>query len=156
MDDIEEIKKLKARYFRFLDSKDWDGYANVFAEDCVVDLARVGSGVHHGRAAFAAFARALPLVQSVHQGHMPEIDLTGPETACGVWALEDYNVWEDGTQHHGWGHYLETYVKRDGRWYIKTMTLSYLRIDQSCPEPTMIAGKDNTAHLRGMQPAAAG
>jgi len=42
MDDVEEIKKLKARYFRGLDTRDWDLYASVFAEDVVVDLRRAG------------------------------------------------------------------------------------------------------------------
>ena len=155
MDDVEEIKKLKARYFRSLDSKDWDLYASVFAEDCVVDLRGAGGELYEGRPAFVAYASGLTLIQSVHQGHMPEIDLTGPDTATGVWALEDYNLWEDGTQNHGWGHYFETYVKRDGRWAILTMKLSYLRIETPTEHPAMIAGKDKTGHLRGMRPAAA-
>jgi len=154
MDDIEEIKKLKARYFRSLDSKDWETYAGVFAEDCVVDLRRAGGERYEGRERFATYARSLTLVQSVHHGHMPEIDLTGETTATGVWVLEDYNFWEDGTQNHGWGHYLETYEKQDGRWYIKTMALSYLRIDRDCPQPVLLAGVENTGHLRGMRPAA--
>ena len=155
MDDMEEIKKLKARYFRALDSKDWDTYAGVFAEDCEVDLTRAHGGRYSGRAAFKAYASSLAIVQSVHHGHMPEIDLTGPDTATGVWCLEDYNIWEDGRQNHGWGHYLESYVKRDGRWYIRTMALSYLRIETDCPQPALIAGKDNTAHLHGRTVAVA-
>lgn len=155
MDDVEEIKKLKARYFRSLDSKDWELYASVFAEDCVVDLRGSGGELFEGRPAFVAYASSLTLVQSVHQGHMPEIDLTSATTATGVWALEDYNLWEDGTQNHGWGHYFETYEKRDGRWAIKTMKLSYLRIEQPTEKPAMVAGIANTAHLRGARPAAA-
>ncbi len=154
MDDIEEIKKLKARYFRSLDSKDWDTYAGVFADDCVVDLTRAGGQKFQGRAEFRGYASSLTIVQSVHHGHMPEIELTSPDTATGVWVLEDYNIWENGTQNHGWGHYLETYVKRDGRWYIKNMALSYLRLETECPQPTLIAGKDKTRHLRGLTPAA--
>jgi hypothetical protein len=153
MDDIEEIKKLKARYFRGLDSKDWDLYSSVFSEDLVVDNRRAGSTVIEGREAFVAYVRALPLVQSVHHGHMPEIELTGASTATGVWAMEDYNIWEDGRQNHGWGHYLETYEKKNGRWAIKTMKLSYLRIDGSTITPAFVAGVGNTAHLRGPLPA---
>ncbi|HEX7857762.1 MAG TPA: nuclear transport factor 2 family protein [Sphingobium sp.] len=155
MDDLEAIKRLKARYFRALDSKDWDAYAGVFAEDCIVDLTLAGGGKYHGRNAFRAYGSSLKIVQSVHHGHMPEIDLTGPDSAAGLWGLGDYNIWEDGTQNHGWGHYLETYVKRDGRWYIKTMALSYLRVETICTQPALIAGKDGTAHLRGDNPAAA-
>ncbi len=153
MDDVEEIKKLKARYFRGLDTKDWELYASVFAEDIVVDLRKAGGERFAGREAFMAYARAMPLVQSVHQGHMPEIELTGPDSATGIWSLEDYNIWEDGTQNHGWGHYLETYAKLDGRWRIKTMALSYLRIERSIGTAPMIAGAEGRAHLRGQNPA---
>jgi len=149
MNDIEEIKKLKARYFRSLDSKDWETYAGVFAEDCIVDLRRAGGELHQGRPAFKAYASSLTIVQSCHHGHMPEIDLTGDTTATGVWSMEDYNIWEDGRQNHGWGHYLESYEKVGGRWYIKTMALSYLRIDTECPQPALVAGKDKTTHLHG-------
>jgi ketosteroid isomerase-like protein len=154
MDDIEEIKKLKARYFRSLDSKDWETYAGLFAEDCVCDMRRAGGDLFEGRPAFKAYASSLTIVQSCHHGHMPEIDLTSETTATGVWSMEDYNIWEDGRQNHGWGHYLETYEKIEGRWHIKTMALSYLRIDTDCPQPALIAGKDKTLHLHGMQPAA--
>jgi hypothetical protein len=30
---------------------------------------------------------------------------------------------------HGYGHYHETYEKFDGRWLIKTLRLSRLRVD---------------------------
>lgn len=155
MDDLEAIKRLKARYFRALDSKDWDAYANVFVEDCIVDLTLAGGEKIHGRANFRTYGSSLKIMQSVHHGHMPEIDLTGPDTATGVWGLEDYNIWEDGTQNHGWGHYLETYVKVDGRWFIKTMALSYLRVETTCGEPALIAGREGTGHLRGGNPAMA-
>jgi len=154
MDDIEAIRQLKARYFRALDSKDWELYGSVFADDLIVDNRRAGSTVFEGRDAFVAYVSALPIVQSVHHGHMPEIELSSPTTATGVWAMEDYNIWQDGRQNHGWGHYLETYEKKDGRWTIKTMKLSYLRIESSTVTPAYIAGIDNTAHLRGARPAA--
>ena len=153
MDDVEEIKKLKARYFRGLDSQDWELYGSCFAEDIVVDLTRAGGEKFEGRAAFLAYATAMPVVQTVHHGHMPEIELTSPTTASGIWVLEDYNIWQDGSQNHGWGHYLETYVKRDGRWQIATMALSYLRMERSTEQPILVAGAAGTAHLRGFRPA---
>ena len=156
MDDVEDIKKLKARYFRGLDTKDWDLYESVFTEDVVVDLRKAGGERFEGRVPFMAYARGMTLVQSVHQGHMPEIDLTSSTTATGVWSLEDYNIWEDGTQNHGWGHYLETYEKQGDRWRIKTMALSYLRIERSYGTPPMIAGPEVRAHLSGPRPAGGG
>jgi len=153
MDDIEAIKQLKHRYFRGLDAKDWELYASVFADDVVVDLTRAGGERYEGKSAFVAYASNLAIVQSVHQGHNAEIEITGPDSATGIWALEDYNIWEDGSQNHGWGHYLETYVRRDRRWLIRTMALSYLRIDRPTEQPVLVAGKANTAHLCGPNPA---
>jgi uncharacterized protein (TIGR02246 family) len=129
VDDVEEIKKLKARYFRTLDTKDWGAYREVFADDVVVDLSTAGGEVWRGIEAFMEYVRGLTLVQSVHQGHMPEIDLTSETTATGIWSLEDYNRWENGQDTHGYGHYHESYEKVDGQWRIKTMRLSYLRMD---------------------------
>ena len=37
LDAIEQIKKLKARYFRCMDTKDWDGFQNVFTADATMD-----------------------------------------------------------------------------------------------------------------------
>ena len=42
--DIEQIKQLKARYFRYIDSKDWDSFAQLFTEDCVHHLPRSPPG----------------------------------------------------------------------------------------------------------------
>lgn len=157
MDDLEEIKKLKARYYRGLDSKDWALYEDVFTEDVVVDLTVAGGERYSGRDQYMAYARGLQLVQSVHQGHMPEIEITSETTATGVWSFEDYNLWEDGSQNHGWGHYLETYEKAAGRWRIKTMRLSYLRVERTEAgagvQPMYVAGAANVAHLRGLNPA---
>ena len=32
--ELEEIKQLKARYFRLMDTKQWKEYGDVFTEDC--------------------------------------------------------------------------------------------------------------------------
>ena len=130
MDDVEEIKKLKARYFRCLDTKDWDGYRGVFTDDVFLDLPTPeGRGTQQGIDTFMNYVRALTIVQSVHHGHMPEIELTSPTTATGIWAMEDHVQFREGYESHGYGHYHETYEKADGRWRIKTMKLSYLRMD---------------------------
>jgi uncharacterized protein (TIGR02246 family) len=130
MDDIEAIKQLKARYFRTMDTKDWAGMREVFADDVVVDTTESGGDVVSGADAFVAFLqKTLGDVVTVHQGHMPEIDVTSATTASGVWALEDMLQWPDGTRLHGYGHYHETYEKADGAWRIKTLRLTRLRMD---------------------------
>jgi ketosteroid isomerase-like protein len=132
-DDIEAIKALKARYFRLMDTKDWEGLAGVFTEDVVIDVSEEGSEIVHGVAAYMPFLRdAIGEVRTVHHGHMPEITLTSPTTATGIWAMEDKLWWPEGgpIKHlHGYGHYHETYEKADGVWRIKTLKLTRLRRD---------------------------
>ena len=90
MDDIEAIKQLKARYFRTMDTKDWDGMRAVFTDDVVVDTMSSGGGVVSGGDEFIAFLRSMiGDVITVHHGHMPEITLTSATSATGIWAMED-------------------------------------------------------------------
>ena len=129
-DDLEEIRQLKARYFRMMDTKNWDGLAQVFTDDVEIDVTGEGGGVTNSVADYIPFLRAnIENVITVHHGHMPEIELTSPTTAKGIWALEDQLWWPEGapiTHMHGFGHYHETYEKRDGGWRIKTMTITRL------------------------------
>lgn len=130
MDDIEAIKQLKARYFRLMDTKDWDGMGTVFADDVDIDVRDEGGGHTHSVDEYMPFLRdVLADVITVHHGHAPEIELTSPSTATGIWALEDQLWWPDGApvKHmHGYGHYHETYEKTDGTWRIKTMRITRL------------------------------
>jgi uncharacterized protein (TIGR02246 family) len=134
MDDIEAIKQLKARYFRTLDTKDWDGYRQVFTDDVVMDTTEAGGTIVTGVDELLAFlGDALAGTTTVHQGHMPEIALTSGTTATGVWALHDIVIWPDGTRLDGFGHYHEAYVKGDGQWRIKTSKLTRLHADLAVP-----------------------
>src|SRR5262249_14691981 len=132
--DIEAIKQLKARYFRLLDTKQWDAWGSVFAADVVMDLPEV-STVINGRAdVVQGVSEALAGATTVHHGHMPEIEITGLDTARGTWAMEDYVEWpqrDDGTTPgmRGYGHYVEEYVRDAGEWRIARMRLERLRID---------------------------
>jgi hypothetical protein len=142
--EIEQIKQLKARYFRCMDTKDWDGFASVFSSAAVMDMsgemrdgATEGEGVVRGNTQIAAFVRgAVDAVETVHHGHMPEIEITSPTSARGVWAMEDKLRWPEGSPlhaMHGYGHYHETYEKEAGEWRIETITLTRLRIDIDPP-----------------------
>ncbi|MEX2268171.1 MAG: nuclear transport factor 2 family protein [Acidimicrobiia bacterium] len=136
---IEAIKALKARYFRCMDTKDWDGFSEQFATDAVMDVSgEMGdgagdAGIIHGNRQIADFVRSVVgEVVTVHHGHMPEIAVTSPTAASGIWAMEDSLRWPEGApmrDMHGYGHYHETYEKRDGRWLITSLKLTRLRID---------------------------
>jgi hypothetical protein len=123
-----------------MDTKDWDGFTAVFAPDARMDVSGEfsndvadGAGVTTGSREIAAFVRgSIDAVTSVHHGHTPEIDVTSPNSATGVWAMEDHLWWPEGspiTTMHGYGHYHEVYENVDGQWRIKSTTLTRLRTD---------------------------
>jgi uncharacterized protein (TIGR02246 family) len=130
LEDIEQIKQLKARYFRTMDTKDWTGMRQVFADDVVMDTSEAGGNYVEGADAFLEFlASALAGTVTVHQGHMPEIELMSDTTARGIWALQDTIWWPDSSVMHGYGHYHETYEKIQGDWKIKSSRLTRLKVE---------------------------
>jgi uncharacterized protein (TIGR02246 family) len=137
MDDTEAIRQLKARYFRTMDTKDWAGMRQVFADDVVIDTSEAGGEIVSGADECINFLQGvLAGTVTVHQGHMPEIELTSATTATGIWALNDIVIWPDGTRLDGYGHYHETYVREDDEWRIKTSTLTRLHTDFTVPDET--------------------
>ena len=131
--DIEQIKQLKARYFRLMDTRQWDDWGLVFATNCVMEVPEADM-VNNGRAEIVTnVSTALIGARTAHHGHMPEIEITGDGTARGVWAMFDYVEWpeQDGTRFglQGYGHYREEYVREDGEWRIARIRLERLRID---------------------------
>jgi len=139
--EIEKIKRLKARYFRLMDEKRWDEWAEVFAED----FEGIVHGPHpelrfHGRDDIVSQNRKiLATAPTVHHGHMPEIEFTSETRAQGIWAMFDYVELPEFTL-RGHGHYREEYVKQGGRWRIRRMELTRLHCDVT-PGPQAAPGR---------------
>jgi uncharacterized protein (TIGR02246 family) len=135
--DRDEIGRLKARYFRTIDTKDWEGLRQVFVDDVVMDTTAAGGKLLNSADACIAFLQQALTddVVTVHHGHTPEIEVTSPWTATGIWAMEDLLRWPDGTEMRGYGHYQETYQKVDGAWRIKTLLLTRLHMAITQPAP---------------------
>lgn len=136
----EEIRALKARYFRCIDTKDWDGFRALFTGEATMDMSEAQAGPDAGvttgaEAITASVARTMERFASVHHGHMPEIELVSDSEARAVWAMDDELWWtnrEGRERHmHGWGHYHETYRKVDGRWLIASTRLTRLRVEMT-------------------------
>ena len=134
--DIEAIKQLKARYCRHLDAKDWVSWRALFADDFVSELAMAGGRRRLVADDFIAYTRSTlgrPSQCTVHQVHAPEISVTSMTTARGVWGMPDLVRLLPAVTLHGYGHYHETYEKRDGQWRITSSRLSRLREDIALP-----------------------
>jgi len=122
LSEIEAIKRLKYKYLRCLDLKRWEELAETLAEDAESSYSS-GKYSFKGREAIIAFLReGLPEHRlSMHQCHHPEIELTGEDTARGIWALEDYLIdTKEGFSLRGAAFYYDEYVKVNGEWKIKS------------------------------------
>lgn len=127
---IEEIRQLKARYFRLLDAHDWEAFADLFTADAAFDIAESSSGVRTKADFLAALIRHLTPAVSVHHGHMPEIDIVDENTATGVWAMFDSVEPPAGSGYPvltGFGHYHEEYRRDGGAWRISRLKLTRLK-----------------------------
>jgi len=133
-EELEAIRQLKARYCRYLDTRDVASWRDVFTPDVSVLLdeavstggadPRTGSPIEGVDNFVPMVLGTLEGVATVHHCHTPEILLTSPNTATGIWAMEDLLFFPDGSQLHGAGHYHESYQKRDGEWRIATLHLT--------------------------------
>jgi len=88
---IEEIKRLKSKYFYCLDHKDWTAWkTDVFASDASLYVPEVQAEPFVGIDTIISWVSASAGDQvSVHHGHMPCIEICSPDTATGIWAMED-------------------------------------------------------------------
>ncbi|WP_297495297.1 nuclear transport factor 2 family protein [Acidocella sp.] len=135
LEAIEEIRLLKARYFRFMDTKQFDLLPALFTAD--VTVLTPDGGIHlQGANEFASSLRhSLEYSVSVHQGFLDEIEILDTQNATGIWAMQDVIDWTTTHPVQGWksiigrGHYHETYRKTGGTWRIATLTLMRLRLD---------------------------
>jgi len=136
MDDLqrlvetEAIKRLKARYFRALDTKDWALLATLLTVNA---RSVYGDGLYafEGRDEIMTFlegALGSEDIVHMHQAHTPEIEIASDTTAHGYWYFEDkviFNTLEANTDHSpgrtmliGTGIYHDEYEKVAGEWLI--------------------------------------
>jgi hypothetical protein len=137
---IEQIKQLKARYFRYVDTLEDDLYLDLFTDDLEWTLFKEdGREVEYsirGKEEYRTWRashRDVRLVGfSVHHGHMPEIEVVDDDHARGVWAMMDYlRQPGPGRNYIGYGHYHEEYVRgQDERWRFAKVEITRLHIDR--------------------------
>lgn len=130
--DWLDICNLKARYCRCLDTKDWQGYAEVFAVDAVLDTSPSGGLTVAGRDALVAYVRSSISEDTIttHHIHAPEIAIDG-DTATGIWSMQDRNIWPNGRKLLGFGHYHERYVRTADGWRIAESSLTRINMEMT-------------------------
>ncbi|WP_226016601.1 nuclear transport factor 2 family protein [Novosphingobium sp. FKTRR1] len=122
LSDIEEIKVLKHRYFRGIDTADMALLGGLFTEDVAVVY---DGGTYRvslaGREAMLEFiANSFHSgAAAMHVGLMPEIAITGDNSATGIWYLQDVFIDLEKDDHtFGTAIYTDTYRREGGAWKI--------------------------------------
>jgi bile-acid 7alpha-dehydratase len=133
LEDIEAIKKVKAKYWYCLERRLWDELPDVFAKD-VIDYA--GEGVIGCQGKKDVVKHLVDLLDkggvNLHRGHSPMIEITGETTAIGKWDLYLYMEFDPQAKRgqEGWGSYEDEYVKEKGKWKIKSWRYIPARLEQ--------------------------
>src|SRR5262249_23203751 len=132
------LQELKASYFRYMDTKRWASWRELFTDDMVFynDDVPVPTSTEAMTSSGDDFVEMVSLALehsvTVHQGHMPELRFVDDSHAEGIWAMFDWvdSSGSGGTSMQGFGHYYEQYVKGDdGKWRIRELRLTRLRTD---------------------------
>ena len=112
---IEEIKQLKARYQRALDMAQWDVFEQCLTEDFSVFEDGLDERIHGRDLVLQSVKMGFDLFQEQggwkHWVILPEIDVTSPTTATGLWTFAVPGI--------GNCWYEDRYAVEDGRWKVQ-------------------------------------
>lgn len=153
---IQKIRACKAKYWHYMDMKRWEDLRGIFAQDAIADfrgerdlkpgeridkLPPVDEAIAAGDpAAFKGrdliidnlYAGLLHEWMTFHMGGEPIIEITGPDSATGMWPLFDY-ISNRGKTLKGYGHYFDRYRLEDGIWKIAYIALTRIKTDGEHP-----------------------
>lgn len=121
LEDIEEIKKLKHRYFFHCDQKQPDQVRQCFAEGPIeLDYGRVG--MFEDREEMVDIFSRLACVEHIvemHHAQNPMIELQDENNASATWSLYYYMInTRDKTVTQLGGYYDDKYRRTDQGWQI--------------------------------------
>lgn len=134
----QALTEAKARYCRFLDTKDWEGFGGLMTEDFELDLTAAGAPdlpIIRGRDnALSTIRASIEHAVTVHQVHSPEMTIDA-DSARVIWPMNDRVVWaEDKPSLVGYGHYYERWLKQGGEWRLAAQRLVRLHLDWVAPQ----------------------
>ncbi len=132
LETIEDIKRLKSRYCRCIDTKDWVELERCYTIDTRIDLGdekalpEFQGAITGIPAVIKSMSDALGKGCSIHICFLPEIELVSADRARGVWGLEYRTRQPKGSPIptlHGFAFSHDEYERQGGRWLIKSVRL---------------------------------
>ncbi|RRN63518.1 nuclear transport factor 2 family protein [Caulobacter sp. 602-1] len=128
----EAVRQGKARYCRFVDTKDWAGLAALFHPEAHFEFYDVDGAIEYRFEALEAWLRGvadfLAGARSSHRVSNSELVLRDPDTVEAIWAMSDRIAFprvgaEPARWLKGYGHYHEVWVRHGQSWVIRELVL---------------------------------
>jgi len=133
LEDIEEIRKLRFKYWWYLDHKQYDKFAELFTEDLIYTNLATGKCQEKGPWLAGLGGFLDDNTRSSHHGHQMLINIEDETHATGIWVLRDeLNNLTANTNFKGRGWYFDHYRKVDGVWKICKLSLIYNMANGGC------------------------
>jgi SnoaL-like domain len=127
LEDIEAIKKLKHKTWRYYDTKNAEELLELFTDDIKISTAPPASHELQGKEALAkTLEQDFAVSLASHQGHGPVIDLTSDTTATAYWSIDEWYYYLDrGVEWRAKGFYIDEYAKIDGEWKVRSLEVKF-------------------------------
>jgi 3-phenylpropionate/cinnamic acid dioxygenase small subunit len=129
---IEAIRDQKAKYCRYLDTKQFDAWESLFTKHVRIAFYGPDGQVLLDVPSLDEFSRLtrglFATTRTIHQVHNSEITLKSELEAEAIWSMEDWHIYTPTEENpaktlHGYGHYYETWRLIDGLWKIARLEL---------------------------------
>lgn len=138
LSNIEQVRRAKARYCRFVDTGRWSELAALFEPAPLIRMLDPDGAV------IASFDEVEPFIavtrhflegaRSIHQVHNDEIDQVSATEISAIWSMEDLIQFPSPApgrpvRLNGYGHYHEVWRLGDEGWRIATLELRRTILD---------------------------
>lgn len=135
---IDSVRRAKARYCRFVDTKDWPSFGALFIDrpmihvfDTVGELIAAFDTREDYVAAAKVFVEG---GQTIHQLHNDEVDQISNVEISAIWSMEDVLVFsnpraDQPLRQNGFGFYHETWTFSPAGWRIAKLELRRTILD---------------------------
>jgi ketosteroid isomerase-like protein len=117
-EDRLEIAELVARYCWAIDQRRWDGFLDLFTDDCRLDFGDV-MGVFEGRAGLERFTTVMTSLDLFMRHYTTNLLLEGDGSEALARSYVLAITGSGAGRHQATGRYEDRLVKLNGRWRIR-------------------------------------
>ena len=154
LENIELIKKLKARYVRACDLKDPEEIRDCFVPDASIDFTKARWDNRDDCVDYYIRWGTPATKIDIHHAMNGVVEITGSDSATGVWSLYYFGINQDnGIALQAGNTYWDEYAFQEGRWWIKgcrSNVHSSLAMKVVEGQPIQVLEIANSSKLKGL------